>query len=528
MQKNQFQPVTSDIRLAELIAALSLATDLGMGQPMEYAQCVCVLSIRLGEALGLNESELREVYYLALLRHIGCNAETYRMADLFGDELALRTNVASVDSARASQMIGIVIRSIQQANEGKSALHLARMIAQGLMSGQNLMKEEYTGFCEVAQRLAERLGFGEGITLALGQVFERWDGRGVPGKLKGDDITLSMRIVTLAQDAITFHRLEGVEAAVTMARERKGTIYDPHTVDCFCQQASHLLIGLEEEPSWEVVLALEPGKCTRLSDEQFDTACRAIADFADIKSPYTLGHSVGVAELAAQAARHCGLPESDRVELMRAGLLHDVGRVGVSAGIWGKPGPLSEREWERVRMHPYYTERVLARPDTLAQLGALAALHHERLNGSGYYRGLPASMLSPAARILAAADIYHAMTEPRPHRQALEPGIAAEQLQREARAGRLDSEAVNGVLAAAGHQVRTSRRELVAGLSEREIEVLRLIARGHSKKQVAGLLIISEKTVDNHIQHIYNKIGVSTRAGATLFAIEHDLLADGK
>ncbi len=369
-----------------------------------------------------------------------------------------------------------------------------------------------------------RLGFGEGIKLALGQVFERWDGRGIPGLVKEENITLSMRIVALAQDAITFHRLEGTEAAVTMARQRKGTSYDPRIVECFCQQASRLLAGLEQEPSWEVVLSLEPGMRTRLSDEQFDQVCRAIADFADIKSPYTLGHSAGVAELAAQAARSLGLPEADRVALRRAGLLHDVGRVAVSAGIWGKPGPLSEKEWERVRLHPYYTERVLARPAMLARLGALAALHHERLDGSGYYRGLPASMLSPAARVLAAADVYHAMTEPRPHRPALTPESAAEQLLREARAGRLDGEATNSVLAAAGHPVRRTRRELVAGLSEREIEVLRLIARGHSKKQIASQLIIAEKTVDNHIQHIYNKIGVSSRAAATLFATEHDLL----
>ncbi len=526
MQKKQSQPVTTDIRLAELIAALSLATDLGMGQPLEHAQCVCVLSVRLGEALGLDESQLREVYYLALLRHIGCNAETYRMADLLGDELALRSSVASVDSARSSQMIGIVVRSIQQANAGKSPLQLARTIAQGLMNGPNLMKEEYSGFCEVAQRLAGRLGFDQGMIHALGQVFERWDGRGSPGKLKGEAIARSMRIVTLTQDAITFHRLEDVDAAVTMARERKGTLYDPHMVDCFCRQASQLLMGLEEGLSWEEILALEPGKRTRLSDEQFDTACHAVADFADIKSPYTLGHSVGVAELAAQAAHYCGLPESDSVDLKRAGLLHDVGRVAISAGIWGKAGPLSEKEWERVRMHPYYTERVLARPDKLARLGALAALHHERLDSSGYYRRLPASMLSPAARILAAADVYHAMTEPRPHRPALDTAIAAQQLQREARAGRLDSEAVNAVLAAAGHPVRTNRRELVAGLSQREIEVLRLVARGHTIKQIAGILTLSEKTVDNHIQHIYNKIGVSTRAGATLFAMEHDLLTD--
>jgi HD-GYP domain-containing protein (c-di-GMP phosphodiesterase class II) len=522
MQKNP--PAPSDIRLAELMAALSLATDLGMGQPLEYALCVCVLSVRLGEALGLGESELREVYYLALLRHIGCNVETYRMADLFGDELALRADFASIDSAQTSQVVGLVIQSIRRANQGTSPLHLARLIAQGVLAAPNLMKEGFTGFCEVAQRLAERLGFGEGMRVALGQVFERWDGKGIPGRVKGEQIATSMRVVTLAQDAITFHRLEGAEAAAKMAQERKGTLYDPHMVECFCRQTSQLLGGLEEEPTWEVVLALEPGVRVRLSAEQFDTACRAIADFADIKSPYTIGHSVGVAELAAKAAQQCGLPASDIVSLKQAALLHDIGRVGISAGIWGKPGPLSEREWERVRLHPYYTERVLARPGMLARLGSLAALHHERLDGSGYYRGLKASMLSPAARVLAAADVYHAMTEPRPHRPALTIEIAAEQLRREARAGRLDGEATNGVLAAAGHPVRRTRRELVAGLSEREIEVLRLIARGHSKKRLAGLLIISEKTVDNHIQHIYNKLGVSTRAAATLFAAEHDLL----
>ena len=446
------------------------------------------------------------------------------MADLFGDELALRSDFAAVDSGHTSRVLCLVVRSIQQANEGSSALHLARLIAQGLLTTPHLMKEGFTGFCEVAQRLALRLGFGEGIQLALGQVFERRDGRGIPGLVKAEHIALSMRIVALAQDAITFHRLEDTEAAVTMAREQKGTTYDPRIVECFCKHASQLLVGLEQEPSWEIVLSLEPGMRTHLLDEQFDQACRAIADFADLKSPYTLGHLVGVAELAAQAARSCGLPEADMVALRRAGLLHDIGRVAVSAGIWGKPGPLSEREWEQVRLHPYYTERVLAQPGMQARLGALAALHHERLDGSGYYRGLSASMLSPAACVLAAADVYHAMTEPRPHRPALSPEMAAEQLRREVRARRLDGEATNSVLAAADHSARKTRREFVAGLSEREIEVLRLIARGHSKKQIAGQLIISVKAVDNHIQHIYNKIGVSTRAGATLFATEHDLL----
>lgn len=515
----------SYIRLAELMAALSIATDLGMGQPLEYALCVCVLAVRLGESLGLGESELREVYYLALLRHIGCNAETYVMAALFGDELALRTDMAAIDSARMPQVLSLVMRYIRQANEGASPFSLARLIAQGVMTSPHVMKEEYSGFCEVAQRLAGRLGFEENLVHALGQVFERWDGRGSPAGLKGEQIALSMRVVALAQDAVTFHRLGGVEAATAMAQDRKGSACDPRLAEHFCRHAPQLLAGLEQEPTWETVLALEPGAYNSLSEEQFDAACLAIADFADIKSPYTLGHSSGVAELAGRAARQCGLPEADSIVIRRAGLLHDVGRVSVSAGIWGKPGPLSEKEWERVRMHPYYTERVLSRPRMLAQLGSLAGLHHERLDGSGYHRGLKASMISPAARVLAAADVYHAMIEPRPYRPALRPEVAAEQLQREVRAGRLDGEAVSAVLVVAGHRVRSIRPEMVASLTGREVEVLRLVARGRSIKQIAQILTVSNKTIDNHIQHIYSKIGVSTRAGATLFAMEHGLLA---
>jgi HD-GYP domain-containing protein (c-di-GMP phosphodiesterase class II) len=273
------------------------------------------------------------------------------------------------------------------------------------------------------------------------------------------------------------------------------------------------------------VLALEPGPGNRLTDADFDRCCEALADFADIKSPYTVGHSPGVAALAAGAGRRSGLVEADVTSLRRAALLHDIGRVGVSAGIWGKEGALSEREWEQVRLHAYYTDRVLARPESLGRLGALASQHHERLDGSGYHRASPGSSLSPAARILAAADTYHAMTEPRPHRPALAAEAAAAEVRREVRAGRLDADAVNAVLSEAGHQVSsTTRRERPAGLSEREVEVLRLLARGFANRGMAEQLTISPDTVKHHIQHIYDKIGVSTRAGATLFAMENALL----
>jgi HD-GYP domain-containing protein (c-di-GMP phosphodiesterase class II) len=506
------------------MAALSLATDLGMGQPLEFALTGCVLATRMGESLGMPTRDLRDVYYYGLLRFIGCNSDTYAMAALLGDELQVRSAFAAIDPGSTPHVMNMAVRFMRQAHAGEPPLDILRTIVRGVLSMPQFMKEQFSGHCEVAQRLAERLGFGAGLIRALGQLYERWDGKGLPHGRTGEAVAPAVLLVTLAQDVVTYQRLGGLDAAVQMVRTRSGGAYDPRHAEHFCARATALMQGLDDEPSWESVLACEPGDYLVLSEAEFDTACQALADFADVKSPYTLGHSRGVAELAAAAARIGGLGDTEALALWRAGLLHDLGRVGVSAGVWTKPGPLTEREWEQVRLHPYYTERILARPAALATVGALAALHHERLDGSGYHRRLPASLLSPAARLLAAADAYQAMLEPRPHRPARTPEAAAAELERVAQAGGLAPEAVRCVLAAAGHQVKPARPSRPAQLTERELDVLRLIARGHSIKQIARHLTIAPKTVDSHIQHIYVKIGVSTRAAAALFAVEHDLL----
>jgi HD-GYP domain-containing protein (c-di-GMP phosphodiesterase class II) len=514
----------SGIHLAELMAALSIATDLGMGQPIESALCSCVVAMRLGEVLNFGDDTLRDVYYQALLRYIGCNADTFAMAALFGDELALRRDFAGVDPGRPPEVLSVAMRYLLQASAGEPPYRMASLVARGLLTLPRLMTESFAGHCEVAQRLARRLGLGESLVVCLGQIYERWDGKGLPRKLKGDDVAPAVLLVTLAQDAVVWNRIGGPGAAVATVRKRSGGAYQPRMAERFCENATTILAGLDVEPSWESVLALEPGGRKRLTDDEFDRSCEALADFADIKSPYTAGHSPGVAALAAGAGRRCGLVEADVTALRRAGLLHDIGRVGVSAGVWGKEGALTEREWEQVRLHTYYTDRVLARPESLRRLGALASQHHERMDGSGYHRASPGSTLSPAARILAAADAYQAMIEARPHRLALTPERAAEEVRREVRAGRLDGDAAQAVLAEAGHHVPLTRRERPAGLSEREVEVLRLLARGHSNRVMAQQLFLSPDTVKHHIQHIYDKIGLATRAGATLFAMENALL----
>jgi len=289
--------------------------------------------------------------------------------------------------------------------------------------------------------------------------------------------------------------------------------------------ADSILSGLDSVPTWDAVIEAEPALALVLSEERLDAALLAIANFVDLKSPYTLGHARAVGDLAAEAGTMLGLAEDAARTLRRAGLVHDLGRLGVSNAIWDKRGPLGPGEWERVRIHPYLTERMLHQSEALAPLGAIAVQHRERLDGSGYPRGLSGPAISRPARILGAADAYQAMREPRPHRPERSADEAAAELRAEAKAGRLDADAAEAVLGAAGHRV-SRRREGPAGLTPREVDVLRLAARGLSNKEIARRLVVSPKTVGNHIEHIYAKIDASTRAAASLFAMQYGLLPE--
>ena len=514
----------SGVRLAELIAALSIATDIGLGQPMEFALSSCMVAVRLAQKCGYSEEALREVYYQALLRFIGCNAETDWLSSIVGDEQMLRAGFHQVDSGDINAVVNVFTQTIQRSFAGESPEYIEEAIKRAL-EGFAHIPQMFIGHCEVAQRLAERLGFDRNVIYGLGQLYERWDGKGMPRGIQGEAIAPAVLVVALAQDMVLFYRLGGLPASLNTARARKGGTYSPALVDVFCAQAEELCQGLDQEPSWSDVLSLEPGAQDTLTEAGLDNACRVLADFVDIKSVYTLTHSSGVADLAAEAGRLSGLPESDVKTLWRAALVKEIGRTGISSSIWEKIGSLTEREWERVRLHTYYAERIFARTPGLAHLGRLASLHHERMDGSGYHRGLPAANQSLSARILCAADVYHSLTEARPYRSALTADSAAGELHQLVAAGKLDGEAVQHVLSAAGHKVHRTPAKTAGNLSRREVEVLRLLSSGLTVKEMASELVISEKTVDSHIQHIYTKINVSTRVAATLFAMEHDLLS---
>jgi HD-GYP domain-containing protein (c-di-GMP phosphodiesterase class II) len=398
------------------------------------------------------------------------------------------------------------------------------MMAYGMTGGLN---EASLAHCEVAQRLAGRLGLQAQVLEALACTFERWDGSG-PRRLKGEAIPLSVRVAHLAWDVEVGQRLaEDSHGCLELVRRHAGAGLDPALVERFCRSAPEVLAALEAGSVWDCVLACEPAEQRWLDESEIDTAASIFADFTDLKSAFTAEHSRRVASLGSAAAQRCGLDEPT-VRLVRwAGLVHDIGRVALTASAWDRRGPLREAELEQVRLHAYHTERVLRRADALAAAGSLASLHHERLDGSGYHRGAHAGTLSMPARVLAAADAFAAMTEARAYRPAFTPPRAAEVLLAEARAGRLDIDAVRGVLEAAGQPVRRVRRDWPAGLSDREVEVLGLLARGLSMKEIAQRLVVSPKTVDHHVQHIYTKLDVRTRPAARLFAIEHGLAYDG-
>ena len=510
----------SGVRLAELVAAFSLAIDLGLGQPMEHVLRSWLIAARLAQHLGLDPEERGGLYYVVTLAWAGCVADTPALAALVGDDIAYRADTFSAD---LRDLPGLAFM-LQHVGAGQPALHRLRLAVNLVATGGQAVEQVIRSHCLVTGNMADRIGLGSEVSDPLQQVFTRWDGKGVPKGVGGEAIALKTRLYHLADVVEVYHRTGGESAAVEVVRSRRGTQFDPAVADVFCAVAPDVLKdpGAAED-DWNAAIAGDPALQRCLTEGELDQALEAIADFTDLRSPSRAGHSRNVAELVSEAARHAGLPAAEVVAVRRAALLHDMGMHGISASILDKPGPLTPSESERMRMHPYYTERMLARPPMLARLGAIASLTHERSDGSGYHRRLTAPAIPAAGRLLAAACAFRAMTEPRSYRPALSAKQATAELRADARKGKLDAAAVDAVLAAAG-QSQGKRRSGPAGLTPREVEVLILIARGASNRQVAGALNIAPKTAGTYIERIYSKTGASTRSTATLFAMQYGLL----
>ena len=510
------------LRTAEVIGTLCLATDLGMGFPFEHGLHTTVIAMRLADRLGVDRQTAVQTYYGSLLSHAGCTTDAHLAAEVFGGSLTEHLNPLMYGSSR-EVMTGL-IRALP--DPGASGPARAVQIGQRLPRMVRSSRPAIAANCEVAGMLAEQTGAPAAVAASLAYLTDRWDGKGPLRRAAADVIPLSMRIVHVAIDAALQRRLAGEEFAARLIGEHAGRGLDPEVAGCVAADAPGLLSFTDGSSVWAEALAAEPRPWLTLAGEEIDRALAAMGRFADLICPYHSGHSSGVAELAAAAAARCGMDTAGTRTVRRAGLVHDLGRVAVSAATWGKPGPLSADEWEQVRLHPYRTERVLSRAAFLAGLAPVACAHHERLDRSGYHRGMPAAELTMPARLLAAADMFHTKCEQRPHRAGMSAGQAAQALAAEAKAGRLDPDAVAAVVESAGERV--PRLDRPNGLTDREGQVLALLARGLQTKQVAKALGISVKTADRHVQNIYAKIGVSSRAAATMFAMEHGLVTWGE
>lgn len=506
-------------RMAELVASLSIATDLGLGLPEDHVLRQTLIATELGVRAGFTPEQRTSVFYVSLLAWVGCISDSHEMARSFGDDLRVRSQSYLVDKT-GMEMMRFMLAQVMR---GRPPLEGVAMVARALASGFSDATDSFVTHCQTTGDIADRLELSPRVRESLRQVFERWDGNGTPDGIGGLAIDPVVRVVQIADDAEVLHRQSGLDAAVEMLRDRRGTEFDPDLVDLLIEHAPTIFDELTHTDVCEMVTQVAKTLESPLTPMEFDSAMEVFGDYADLKSPWFTGHSRASARLAQAAASAAGLTEAQCRLVRNAALVCHLGRTGVSTGIWDKTGPLTTAEIERIRSVPYLTESILRRQPRLAELGSLAAMVHERVDGSGYPRGLSGAALPMTARILAVADWYQTMAEERPHRGAVPSEQRAAMLRQQVSEGRFDDAAARAVLTAAGHRV-SRRTSAVAGLTDREIQVLALLVRGTPNKEIAERLHISRRTVGTHVEHIYAKIGVSTRGAAAMFAMRHGLV----
>ncbi|HEX6300803.1 MAG TPA: HD domain-containing phosphohydrolase [Acidimicrobiia bacterium] len=516
-------PDRDKVRSAEIVASLCLATDIGMGFPFEHGFHATLMAMRLADLMHVDEETKRHTYYACLMTYMGCTTDAFVGSRVFAGPQTENFIPYLFGSTTEKARGALRAMPPPDASGARRLYETAKRIPRALAENKNHQRS----LCEVAERFSRRLGMSAEYTQMFYYFTERWDGSGLLGRAAADEIPMPLRIGMIARD-IAFQRLIGGEDhALGTVTRRGGHAFDPDIVKVFARNAGEVFeAGRPGDSAWKSILSAEPWPHLYVEDDGVDRALAAIADFADLLTPSLAGHSSGVAGLAERAARVAGFGADDVSSVRWAALIHDVGRVAVSAAVWEKPGALTADELEQVRLHPYHAERAFARSPFLADLAELACCHHEYLDGSGYHRGLTAQTMNHRSRLIAAADTLHALTEPRAYRDPLEAEQATDIVVAKANSGLLDPVMVRAVVEASGEP--TPQVEHPAGLTEREVEVLGLLARGLQTKQIAHHFEVSPKTVDTHIQAAYRKIGVSTRAAATLYAMEHGLIPSGE
>jgi putative nucleotidyltransferase with HDIG domain len=406
-----------DVRLSEVLAALSHALDITEGQPRGHAERTCLISMRIARALDLDDATRGALFHAALLKDAGCSSNAAKVAHLYGaDDAEAKRDRKVTDHLRPAESLKHLYRSTAPGRGPLAKVkHLKLLVEHGSTGSRELTELR----CERGAEVARHIGLSSVAEAAIRELDEHWDGKGYPYSLEGEGISLCGRILCLAQTAeVYWQGGGGAAAAVAVARERRGTWFDPRLVDAFAAcEDDHAFWATLEQPR---VASLEPEDRLLLADDDgLDRIAHAFAGIVDAKTPYTARHSEGVAEIAAALGAALGFDALQQRRLTRAGLLHDIGKLGVSNRILDKPGKLDAGEWAAMRRHPMWTLEILERIPAFADLADVAANHHEKLDGSGYARGLAAADLTLEARILVVADIAEALTADRPYRGRL-------------------------------------------------------------------------------------------------------------
>lgn len=510
------------LRLADLLVGLSGVTDLGMGLSVGSAARSCLVSTRLAQESGCSDAQVRDVFYTSLLMHVGCTAYSHEVSQLVGDELSIkRAGVYTNFDDFRDVLTEFLPRLAREAPRGERL----RTVANGALRSRSITDGYSLANCQVGGQVATRLDLPPGVRAGLLDAFEWWNGKGRPRRLTGESIAPATRLAHVGGYASAFAVLGGPDAAVAAVRARSGGYLDPAAAARMCDLADRLLSDLDLVDVRRELLAVEPQPHLLVPEPGVDRVLAAFGDAVDLKAPMFHGHSAAVGDLAGVVAGGLGLSEAEVSAARRAGLVCDLGRAGVPSGIWERAGQFTQDDWVQARLHPYWTEQVVASSDLLADVATIAGAHHERLDGSGYYRRTTSSGLPMTARVVAVAEAYTTWLEPRPHRDAMTGDQAAERLRSSVKAGLLDSDVTDVALGVAdgGHEERP-RQTLPGGLTARQVDVLRLLADGLSNRDIGRRLGISARTAEHHVQDIYTRLGVTGRAPAALFAMEHHLL----
>jgi putative nucleotidyltransferase with HDIG domain len=442
---NQLSDV-GEVRLSEVLAALSHALDITEGQPMGHTARACAIGMRIADQIGLDDDAMRSsLFYALLLKDSGCSSNAARVCALFGhDDLAIKREHKTVNHQRLKEAIGYVTRNVQP--EG-SVFQRAKYLRQVVKHGNDGSRALIRTRCERGAAIARTLGFDDNTADAIHSLDEYWNGKGYPEGLAGEEIPLLARILNIAQTAEVFGRISGSEAMFDVIEERRGTWWDPSLVDAVIALRSvpEFWRNLYNSSSEELVAPLEPqDRVVIATDEVLDRVAEAFAQVIDAKSPFTVSHSLGVATIAVGIARERGLDQDALRDMWRAGLLHDIGKLGVSNTILDKPGKLDAEEWAKIREHPRHTVEILNRIPAFRGFADMAGAHHERLDGSGYHLGLTGDQLSVPARILAVADVCDALLAERPYRAALPAEQVIEIIESDA-GTKLDAESIDAM-----------------------------------------------------------------------------------